>query len=233
MRDSGRNNELQCPAGPGFLACITGLLGRAAVFVAGVLVSASLFMNGAQAAHQHKEEAGRFLIKLIDEADENLGGDAPATDRQAWLAKLVFSGFDVEAVSQYVMGPHWSSATARERQEFRSTFADYLLLTFGNHLQKIPQLKIEIKAARHLGENAMVVRSNLLYGKKGATLYIDWRLRKVDQEWRIADIVVQGISFVSVLRSEFVAVLDQSGGAVESLLAELRRKNAKFYAAAE
>ncbi len=233
MGVSGLNNDLRETAGPASLERLSRQFGRGVLFVSGLLVFAALFLSGAQAAHEHKEEAGRFLANLIAEADANLSGDAPDTDRQAWLAKLVFSGFDVDAVSQYVMGPHWSKATAREQEEFRSTFAEYLLLSFGNHLQSIPKLKIEIKAARHLGENAMVVRSNLLYGKKGATLYIDWRLRRVDQDWRIADIVVQGISFVSVLRSEFVAVLDQSGGNVESLLAELRRKNAKFYAAAE
>lgn len=233
MGVSGLSNELRETAGLASPERLSRRFGRGAFVVSGLLVAALLFVNGAQAAHVHKEEAGRFLTNLIAEADANLSEDTHDAVRQAWLAKLVFSGFDVDAVSQYVMGPHWLKATAREREEFRSIFAEYLLLSFGNHLQSIPELKIEIKAARHLGENATVVRSNLLYGMKGATLYIDWRLRKVDQEWRIADIVVQGISFVSVLRSEFVAVLDQSGGAVESLLAELRRKNAKFYAAAE
>ncbi len=48
---------------------------------------------------------------------------------------------------------------------------------------------------------------------------------------RIADIVVQGISFASVIRSEFVAVIDSHGGEVESLLVELRKKTMRLQAA--
>lgn len=233
MGDTGLNTELHETGASGLLEILSNLFGRGALFVAAALVSGSVFLGAAQAAHQHKDEAGRFLTELIAECNANLAGDAPNTDRQAWLAKLVFSGFDVEAVSQFVMGDHWASASESERREFRTTFADYLLLSFGSHLQRIPRLKIKIMAARHLGENATVVRSNLLYGETGATLYIDWRLRQVGREWRIADMVIQGISFVSVLRSEFVSVLDTNGGEVKSLLAVLKRKNAKLYAAAD
>ena len=233
MGNSGLNTELQETGTHGVLEFLSSLFGRGALFVAVTLVLSSFFPGAAQAAHRHKDEAARFLTELIAEADTNLAGDAPDTDRQAWLAKLVFSGFDVEAVSQYVMGAYWANISESQRRDFRSTFADYLLLSFGSHLRAIPHLDIKIMAARHLGENATVVRSNLLYGENDATIYIDWRLRQVGREWRIADIVIQGISFVSVLRSEFVSVLDTNGGEVESLLVELERMNAKLYAATE
>ena len=89
-----------------------------------------------------------------------------------------------------------------------------------------------MSAGRRLGENAVSMRTNLHFGEDRRTVFIDWRLRRHAGYWRIADIVVQGISFASVIRSEFVALIDSHGGEVESLLVELRKKSMRYQAAA-
>lgn len=51
---------------------------------------------------------------------------------------------------------------------------------------------------------------------------IDWRVRKMDGDWKILDVSIEGISMVVTQRSEFASVLRASGGDVGPLVADLR-----------
>jgi phospholipid transport system substrate-binding protein len=201
------------------------------LFAATLLLFLALAPNVAPAANGDKEEVARFLQQLTADtnavlADETLGSER----RQQELGRLILAGFDVEGMCRVLLAKHWQAATPSERAEFRRVFSDYMLLTFGRHLDSVPHFDLEIVAARHVGENVLVARSNLTLGEDGGKLYIDWRMRRVEQGWRILDVKVQGISFVKVLRSEFVALIDANDGKVESLLSELRRKTERLYA---
>lgn len=200
--------------------------------VVAMVLSLAMVWSGAQAADPDKDEAARFLQDLSARAEVMLANQNLTSDqRLAHVEELIGTGFDIDAMSRFILADHWNSATAGEREEFRDLFHDYMLLTIGRHMDSIPRFKLEVVAARRLGKNSLAVRSNLEFGDKRSTLFIDWRLRRTAGNWRIADIVVQGISFAAVIRSEFVAVVDSHGGEVESLLAELRKKATRNLAA--
>ncbi len=53
---------------------------------------------------------------------------------------------------------------------------------------------------------------------------VDYRLRKHDSEWRVIDVVIEGISMVSNYRDQFKSIV--SSGGPELLLEKLKEKNA-------
>lgn len=205
---------------------------RASHFVAMVL-SMAMVWSAAGAADPDRDEAAKFLRDISARAETLLVNRTLDTDqRKEVLEDLISAGFDLDAMSRFVLAKHWKNATTAERAEFQSLFRDYIILTVGRHMDSIPRFDLEVVAGRRLGENALAMRSNLHFGEDRGTLFIDWRLRRHAGNWRIADIVVQGISFASVIRSEFVAVIDSHGGEVEGLLAELRKKAMRYQAVA-
>ena len=52
----------------------------------------------------------------------------------------------------------------------------------------------------------------------------DYRLRKVGDDWRIIDVVVEGVSMAVTQRSEFSSVIASRGGKIDGLLDALRRQ---------
>ena len=57
----------------------------------------------------------------------------------------------------------------------------------------------------------------------GPPVRVDWRVRsKPDGGWVITDAVIEGVSMTITQRNEFGAVIRNSGGEVEGLLAKLR-----------
>lgn len=204
---------------------------RRAFHIVAMVISLTMVGSGVGAADPDKDEAAKFLREISARAETLLVNRTLDTDqRKEVLEDLIASGFDLDAMSRFVLAKHWKNATVSEREEFQSLFRDYIILTVGRHMDSIPRFELEVIAARRLGVNALAVRSNLHFGEDRSTLFIDWRLRRKAGHWRVADIVVQGISFAAVIRSEFVAVIDSNGGEVESLLSELRKKKMRYQA---
>ncbi len=46
----------------------------------------------------------------------------------------------------------------------------------------------------------------------------------VDGQWRITDILVEGVSMALTQRQDFASAIQSSGGTIESLLATMHRK---------
>ena len=55
---------------------------------------------------------------------------------------------------------------------------------------------------------------------------VSYRLRKQASDWKIIDVVIEGVSLVSNYRSQFQEVLNT--GTIDDLLAKLRDKNFKI-----
>jgi phospholipid transport system substrate-binding protein len=62
-------------------------------------------------------------------------------------------------------------------------------------------------------------------GGDTAPVAVDYRLRNIAGEWRVIDIVVEGVSLVSSYRSQFQEIM--SSGGPTRLLQVLHEKNEK------
>jgi phospholipid transport system substrate-binding protein len=55
-------------------------------------------------------------------------------------------------------------------------------------------------------------------------LKVNWRVRARGENFKIIDIIVEGISMGQTQRSEFASVIRQNGGDIENLLSLLRKR---------
>jgi phospholipid transport system substrate-binding protein len=60
---------------------------------------------------------------------------------------------------------------------------------------------------------------------------VDYRMRKQDEDWKIIDVVIEGISLVANFRDQFRDVMGREGPS--ALLTKLREKNARDSAPAD
>jgi phospholipid transport system substrate-binding protein len=72
------------------------------------------------------------------------------------------------------------------------------------------------------GDTDVTVRNQ--YIRPGAKpVQLDYQMHKVGSEWKIYDIVVEGVSLVLTYRSEFDAVVKQDG--IDGLVKRIAAKN--------
>ena len=85
---------------------------------------------------------------------------------------------------------------------------------------------LEASELRIAGEAGSVAEALAIVSlRRFELLLVDYRLRAVEGGWRLIDVIGEGISLVSNLRSQFGEILTQGGP--EKLLKTLREKNAK------
>ena len=155
-------------------------------------------------------------------ADESLSSE----HRELAFRELLTAGFDVKAISRFVLGRYWRRANEAEREEFTGLFEDLIVATYSRKFSDYGGQILKIEAIREENEKMAAVASRILR-QNGEPIKIDWRLLRRGKSWRIVDVVVEGMSMVLSQRSEYAAVIKGDGGKIEGLLVKLRKKTAR------
>ncbi len=165
---------------------------------------------------------------------ERLGGDAIAilaakdvteAERRQKFAKLFTDGFDVPLVARIVLGRYWRTATPAEKDEFVTLFNDYVINTYAARLNSYTGQTLNVSGSSPISDNETMVNSQIEQ-PRGASVRVDWRVLDRGGDYRIVDVVVEGVSMAISQRSEFGTVIAQNGGQVEALLERLRTQTA-------
>ncbi|MDP6343638.1 MAG: ABC transporter substrate-binding protein [Alphaproteobacteria bacterium] len=170
------------------------------------------------------DDPAQVMRVLADRAIAALSDESlnPARRQQAFR-QLLRQGFDLPLISRFVLGRHWRRADTAQRQEFSQLFEDYLVAIYGRRLGRYSGQTMQITGQTVRDGKDALVRSRI--GQPGAAGFlVDWRLMRRQGDWRVVDIVIEGVSMALAQRSEFAAVIRTSGGQVAGLLGVLRQK---------
>lgn len=130
---------------------------------------------------------------------------------------------DFETISKLVMAKNWKSLKPDQQKEFVTLFRQYLVATYGDNIENYKGETVDILSGRKEARDDYTVMTKIERGSSDADLLVDYRLRQTPSgEWQIIDVIAEGISLVSNLRSQFQEVISQNG--TEGLMKRLREK---------
>ena len=172
--------------------------------------------DGAAAFIQSFGDRGISLL-----SDRELGDDA----RRDSFRDLIKSHFDLPGIGRFVLGRHWRKATKAERDEYGQLFEDYVVTSVDRKLSVYAGETLEIDTSRSMGDGKAIVKTRIV-PPDGTAVRVDWWLKRRGEQWRIIDLVVEGVSLVLTQRNEFDAVIKQGGGQISPLLQRLRDQTA-------
>ncbi len=168
-----------------------------------------------QGAAEFVETLGEQVAAIWVAENENL----PETKRAA-LRDLIRVGFELDVTSQIVLGNFWGRARAEKRAEFKDLFAEYLVNTYASHLNRYRIGTLTVDTSNRVAEDDFLVQTSI--DRATDTASVVWRVRAWDSEYRIIDILIDGISLALTHRSEFASVVQR--GDLEVLLQILRKR---------
>lgn len=149
---------------------------------------------------------------------------APKEDRETRIRALLREGFDLKIIARLVLGKHWRKMDEEQRKEFVVVFEDAMvqqsLTIFGRYTSET--FDITTVGPDRTNPKLIAISTNIKRSN-GAAAKVDWRLRKRGQDYKIIDIVAEGVSMALTLRQEYSAVIERSGGKVDGLIKELRK----------
>ena len=132
--------------------------------------------------------------------------------RRAQIRAIADELFDFEEVSRRALSVHWAARTTAERAEFVSLFTDLLEQAYLGKIEAYTGERITYTGEKVDGDYA-VVRSQVISRRKdfrARPVGLEYRLWKRDAHWKVYDLLVDGVSFVSTYRSQFDRIIQSS-----------------------
>ena len=129
--------------------------------------------------------------------------------------------FDFVELSKRTLGMAWNKFTPDQRKEFVRLFESVLRDTYVGRITAYTNEQVSFTKEASLSSDTAEVRSVVTGGKSGE-VHIDYRVIKKDDQWKVYDVVIEGVSLIDNYRSQFREILAK--GTPETLLDTLRKK---------
>lgn len=144
--------------------------------------------------------------------------------RRKQLAPVLGAVFDFQTIARLVTGRHWAGMTDVQKKEFVDVFAQLSAATYAENFDEFGGEQFETRSSEKK-RNAEVVRTVLL-SPDGDEVSLNYLLARHGEEWRIVNVIAEGVSDISLKRTEYAAVIGQEG--VGGLIAKLGAKVASY-----
>jgi phospholipid transport system substrate-binding protein len=168
-----------------------------------------------------REVVQRAVIRVVQLVDAS-GSAAPGESgfragiasirRRAQIRTIADELFDFEEVSRRALSVHWAARTQAERAEFVALFTDLLERSYLGKIESYAGERINYTGEKVDGDYA-IVRSQVASRRKdfrARPINLEYRLWKRDGQWKVYDLLIDGVSFVSTYRSQFDRIIQAS-----------------------
>lgn len=162
------------------------------------------------------QETVQQVINVVASSSENEGR------RRELLRASLMPRFDWLEMSKQALGKNWNQAIGRE-SEFVSAFAGFLGNAYIGQIGSYRNEKV-LFVQESIEKNQAQVKTKIV-SENGEPTSIDYRLHRVDGEWKIYDVVVEDISIIANFRSQFRRILAKES--FEDLMRQLKEKDLK------
>ena len=142
-----------------------------------------------------------------------------------FVDQTIFPNVDTVRMSALVLGKHWRKASKQQKKRFIAAFKNLLVNTYSTTFTEqfndwtIDYLPLKLKAEDKKTTVKTVVSQS---GKANAKINYSMILR--NEQWKIYDLKVEGISLVISNRETFSQMIKNSGS-LDTEIAELESKN--------
>lgn len=196
-------------------------LALVALLALGVGFAAPAMAASPQAATGFIKTLGAEAISVLADKSKT------QADREAAFRTLFTQSFDIDAISQFVLGRYWRTATEAQRAEYQKLFQQFIVSSYAAKLGQYSGEKFTVRDGRNDPDGTSVVPSQVERTDGGPPVRIEWRLTGTDNAPKIIDVVVEGVSMAVTHRSDFGSIIQNNGGNVEALLTSLKKRAGK------
>jgi phospholipid transport system substrate-binding protein len=155
--------------------------------------------------------------------DQELRHPDRAQERWKQLEKVISARFNYDEMARRSLGAHWQSRNDREKEQFVEAFRNFLCSVYFSRVQQYSGEQIEF-LSETAEDGYTEVRTRLVSAKH--EIPVNYRLVHTSGDWRVYDVVVDGVSLVGNFRGQFNRIIRSSS--YEDLIERLRNRPEEF-----
>lgn len=141
------------------------------------------------------------------------------------LAPVIKSNFDMPFVSRTVLGKYWETFNNEQRSRFVEAFTQLSIATYAANFDSYSGERFKTISEKEVSGGRVLVQSQLIKSD-GGQVQLDYLLHRTGTQWRIVNIIAEGVSDLALKRADYSAFLKDKG--FEALLKKLNEKTKQY-----
>ena len=173
-------------------------------------------------ARQVMDQVTRDVLVIL--RDHSLSAD----DKRDKVKQIAYENMNFDVMARLSLGQFWRSLTDAQRTQYQQEFKQLVTNTYGTTTDNYTDEDVKVIGDRQEQDGDCTVQTRITGTKDDKpdqeVAKVDYRLRTQDNQWKVIDFTVDGVSLVANFRSQFQEIM--SNGGIDQLLKLLHDKNA-------
>jgi len=141
------------------------------------------------------------------------------------LKPAVIKTHDLAKITRIIVSKEWRNLTKEQKQELIQKFSTLSIASYAHYFDSFSGQSFKVESVKQLSPVQIYVHTFLVL-PDDKDVSMDYLLKKRGEDWRIINIITNGVSDLALKRSEYVAVIRKSG--FDVLITEISAKIEKF-----
>ena len=176
-------------------------------------------------------QATHPAIEVVENLHTNLlsamkdGDTTGYKGRYERLSPVIRSSFDLVSIARVAVGRYWESFNHEQKAKFVETFTKLSIATYARNFDAYSGERFKVISEKEQGGSQILVRTELTKSN-GEKVQLDYILHRVNNQWRIINVIADGVSDLALKRADYSSFLKNRG--FEALLSRLNEKIAQY-----
>jgi len=153
-------------------------------------------------------------------------GGPTIRQRRDEILTIVDRYFNFQEMARRSLGRAWRDQPPAKQQEFVRLFKDLLFNTYVSRVETYTSGNEQVVFDRQDIDGNYAVVFTRIVNYRNSDVKVDYRMRLDGGEWKVYDVVVEGISFIDNYRGQFTYILARES--FDSLLNRIRERVAEL-----
>ncbi len=186
-------------------------------YLAGLAVCVSLALGVAGVSSADQAGPTKQPGEIVDSLHNELLGVMKEADtlgykgRFSRLKPVLDELFDIPFMAKKSVGRHWKTIDDQQQARLLATFERFTVANYAGRFSDYSDQYFETLKVAESTHGTFLVNTKLVT-PNGETVQLNYRLRPVDDSWRIIDVYLNGtVSELALRRSEYSSLIQREG----------------------
>lgn len=140
------------------------------------------------------------------------------------VENILLPHFDFETMARWVLGKYWRQADPAQQQQFTQEFRTLLVQTYAKALLEYSNEVIRFLPLQAAQADDVSIRSEV-QPKSGPAIPINYSMHVRGGEWKVYDVVIDGVSLITNYRNSLGGQVRTEG--IAGVIQKLRERNSQ------
>ena len=180
-------------------------------------------------AEVNAEKAEDFIKTTTAKGvEEIINANVSNEEKDKRFYELLDGALDMEFIGQFVLGRNWRTATSDQRNNFIKAYRDLNIKTWSKRFNEFEGKNFVFKGTTPSSSKGQVFVNTKVPMDQGAPAKVLWRVREKNGDYKIVDIIIEGVSLAQASRSEYTSFIKNNPGGLDALIKDLNNKLSKL-----